>query len=434
MLEIISYIASGLLTILTPILFVKIVLKRNIQVSKIKSIVLIVLFIILTFIIQNNLEGTSKTIFYCILYCIAITSLYKIDYWKTILLVFLYLLLLMLADSIVVITFVFILNIGKTDFYEIYAGSIVINMLVYIITIFIAILLKKLIKKIIEYELNSNKKLIFMVALTLVCILFFFHQAFDDITINYNFYINVGIIIIFLIILFMLIKQFIINTQISLKYDRLLEFMKTYEAEIEKERIQRHETKNQLLTIKSKIYDKEKDYKVINYIDSILDEKIEVSQEHYAKFQYLPANGLKALFYFKTKEAENKNIKVSINVSKKVENSLLYNLSTNEFKQLGRLIGIYLDNAIEGSFESKDKKLGIEIYAISSDVEIIISNSYKNNKDKISTNNKSTKGKNRGHGLLLANNILNSTNKFISSKEVTNNLYIQKLIIKKSTK
>ena len=41
--------------------------------------------------------------------------------------------------------------------------------------------------------------------------------------------------------------------------------MKEYEAEIEKQRILRHETKNQLLTIKSKIVDKNDEKQTIEY-------------------------------------------------------------------------------------------------------------------------------------------------------------------------
>ena len=205
--------------------------------------------------------------------------------------------------------------------------------------------------------------------------------------------------------------------------------MKIYEKEIELQRTQRHETKNQLLTIKAKIYDKEDKESIVGYIDNILDEKIVVSQEHYAKFQYLPANGIKALFYFKTSEAERKGVKVSINISKRLENSILYNLNATEFNQLGKLIGIYIDNAIEASSTSQKKELGIEIYLISNNVEIIITNSYDDNKKVISNNGKSTKGKNRGHGLLLAKNIIEFSDRFACEKTITNKIYTRKLII-----
>ena len=152
----------------------------------------------------------------------------------------------------------------------------------------------------------------------------------------------------------------------------------------------------------------------------------------YSKFKYLPSNGIKGFFYYKFTEAEEKNIKVSVNISKQIEKSFLGNLDTKDFKDLVRIIGVYLDNAIDASSESKDKKLGIEIYLTNEDIEIIISNTFGNkiNIDKMGREKFSTKGKNRGHGLLLVKHILHNNSIFESHNEIINGLYIQKLKIK----
>lgn len=429
MYQIISYILSGVMMTITPILFVKIVLKKKLQVPKIEAIAIILIFLILYMFSQYLLVGMIKTIFNCTFHIILIKKLYNIDYWKTIMIIVIYSFLIIIVDALELLSVIYVLNIDKTICYKYIAGSLISNTIVCTVLLLLTIISKKFIRKILNYKLDSNKKLVILLGITLLCILYCFYEAFTNVKIDKDFYINTGIIIVFLMVLFNLAKQLIINSKKTMEYDKLLEFMKNYEEDIENERILRHETKNQLLTIKAKIYDKEKDKDVIKYIDSILDEKIEVSQEHYAKFQYLPANGLKALFYFKTSEAEKKKIKVSINISKRVENSILYNLNTKEFKQLGRLLGIYLDNAIEASEESKEKVIGIEIYLIKENIEIIISNSYEQ-KEKISINGKSSKGRKRGHGLILANNIINSSNNLEVEKTITEKLYIQKLIIK----
>jgi two-component system sensor histidine kinase AgrC len=379
------------------------------------------------------LDGIIKTLVHFVIYDITMKRLYNIDYWKTIMLVLIYLIILMVIDAFAMSTLILILKITKSSFYLNYSGTLISNLISCTTIVIITIIAKDKIRKILNYNLDTNKRLVFLLVMTSICTFYCFFLAFSNVKIAKELYVNVGIIIVFLIVLFNLIKQLIVNNQKTMEYDKLLDFMKTYEEEIEKQRILRHETKNQLLTIKAKIYDKEKDQKVIKYIDSILNEKIEVSKEHYAKFHYLPANGLKALFYFKTQEAEKKGIKVSINVSKRIENSIIYNLNTNEFKQLGRLLGIYLDNAIEASEKSSDKILGIEIYLISENVEIIITNSYYKDNKVISNNGKSTKGKNRGHGLLLASSIISSSNLFKEERTTTDNLYIQKLTIKKSS-
>lgn len=227
------------------------------------------------------------------------------------------------------------------------------------------------------------------------------------------------------------------NSKIVEKYDKLLEFIKQYEIEVEEQRIIRHESKNQLITIKSKIINKEKTDKIVEYIDDLLKDHYTYKNEKYSKYQYLPANGLKGLFYYKSMEAEEKGIKLSINVSAQIENSFLENLNTDEFKQLGRLVGVYLDNAIEASAASKEKKLGIEIYKISEDIIIIITNTYNGNIDKESIGNVkyTTKGKNHGYGLMLASKILNENSMFEAKRNITEKIYEQKLTIKnKNTK
>ncbi len=60
------------------------------------------------------------------------------------------------------------------------------------------------------------------------------------------------------------------------------------------------------------------------------------------------------------------------------------------------------------SSTSEGKKLGIEMYLIKEKIEIIITNTFNNeiNLDKIGKESFSTKGKQRGHGLLLVKKIL----------------------------
>ena len=105
--------------------------------------------------------------------------------------------------------------------------------------------------------------------------------------------------------------------------------------------------------------DKKKEHEVIEYLNSIIADYVKGNNEKYTSFQYLPANGIKGFFYYKANEAENNGINLSINVSPKVENTFIGDLDTNDFKQLGILLGVYLDNAIEASKNSKDKKMAI---------------------------------------------------------------------------
>ena len=136
-------------------------------------------------------------------------------------------------------------------------------------------------------------------------------------------------------------------------------------------------------------------------------------------------------------EAEDKDIKVSINISKKVKESTIYSLSLKEQRDFGRILGVFLDNAIEASTESTGKQLGVEAYVnTEKEFKLIISNTYNNeiDKTKIGLETFSTKGKNRGHGLLLVKQLVSKNDIFETKTEIQDNLYIQTIEIKNKLK
>ena len=112
----------------------------------------------------------------------------------------------------------------------------------------------------------------------------------------------------------------------------------------------------------------------------------------------------------------------------------MYELSIKEQRDFGRILGVFLDNAIEASLESEEKQIGLEAYInTNKEFKIIISNTYKNkiDKNKIGEESFSTKGKNRGHGLLLVNQLVGKNKKFETKTDIQETIYIQTIIIKK---
>lgn len=438
MLEIINGITSSAIFTIAVYVFGKIVLedKVNKKNNYLYNIVIILLSIVIHTVIFMLLTGIIKTILLCILFMITFKLLFKITYGKALLGAIIYAILSVPSDLLTLGIVTKVIGISKEYCYSTIAGSIISNISVSIITILIIYILKMPLRKLVNYNFSTNKKIIFVSLLTLVSIAVFFYSLINAFEFSDNIAGYLVVIITLIWILFYLFKQKIENEAISKKYDDLLNVMKTYEDDIEEQRTMIHETRNELMTIKCKIEDKSKVKEIIEYIDSILDDKTSSNMSKYSKFKYLPSNGIKGFFYYKFMEAEKRNIKVSVNISKKIENSFLGTLDTKTFKDLARIIGVYLDNAIEASCESKDKKLGIEIYLIKEEIEIIISNTFENKIiiEKIGKEKFTTKGKNHGHGLLLVKHILRNSSLFDAKNEIINNLYIQKLTIKNSNK
>lgn len=427
---------SSTLLILTLYIFGRIVIVNRRHKNIMIDVLILLGFILLNILVFKYTTGTIKTIITCLLYSSLFFSIFKIKLSKSIFTSIVYVILLIIPDLLTLVGAIYIFRVSKEVYYSNIASSALCNLFVCSGMLLLTIILRKSLKKLINYNLSTNKKIIVMSSITLVMLAIFFYNLIKTFEFNNNIITYLVIIVMLICILLYLFKQKIENEKISKKYDELLDVMKSYESDIEEQRTLRHETKNEFATIKCKLQDKENNKTIIEYIDSVIGEKEKAGSTKYSKFKYLPSNGLKGFFYYKFIEAEKKGINVSINISKQIENSFLKDIETKDFKDLARIIGVYLDNAIEASSTSEDKKLGIEMYLIKEKIEIIITNTFNNeiNLDKIGKESFSTKGKHRGHGLLLVNKILSENNKFEAKNEIRGNIYIQSLKIKDNKK
>ena len=434
MWQIINEYIVFLIMLLGTLTFGRMIINEPIMLSKSKLILLMILISFLQTSIGLNFNGTIKTIIIVLSNIWFYKLVFKTEYKKATLLSILQMFVLIIPDLLELIFLTKILNLSKDECYNFYANSIISNLIIYILLIIITYLLRKKLRKLITEKIEDNKQVICQLALTFICVIMFFYIIIEEFRFKDNIMAYIMSIIVLITLLINLIKQTIDNKKLLEKYDKLLDFMTTYEIEIVEQKILRHEIKNEFRTIRAKISDNQANKEIIEYIDEIVNEKYEVKQEKYAKFCYLPPNGIKGLCYFKAQEAENKGIKVSLNITKRVKDSTIYNLTIKEQRDFGRIIGVFLDNAIEASQKSELKQLGIEAYTNQKkEFRMIISNTYndKIDKSKIGLEKFSTKGKNRGHGLLLAQKLVENNNIFEIKREIQENIYIQTIIIKK---
>lgn len=417
-----DYIGS-LINVISVVVFAWIVLKRKIQIEPWKLIVFVML-ISVGLDISCYLNFTIlKTLFLFISYVFLLRMVFSLDFIKSTILDFFYFIFLIISDMIAIKFFTLIL--GEELFYKIIAGHILGSFVVLLPLLILAVIFRRLLRKFLNTKVKY--KLTFLLIASLMCIIAIFYATFSKGTNTADKLLCVFSIVVIVSVVGYSFVQAYNNNQLMLKYDNLLTFIKKYEIEIDNQRMMRHETKNQLLTIKSKIIDKEKSEDIVSYIDQLLNDDKKINHTEYAKLKYLPSNGIKGLFYFKMITAQEKNITVNVNISKNIENGFLSRLDATSFDQIGKILGVFLDNAIESAEISKNKVLGIEAFTKNGEVIFIISNTFDPNVKKIG---RTSKGAGHGYGLLLVNNILNNNSKLSSSVEVVDNLYIEKLTIK----
>ena len=434
MWQIVDYFCSSILYVLQSLYFMKCCINKKHEFSLQTVLLVVIISTIFYSLILYYFDGVIKNLLAVLIVIFIYMYLYKLSFTKSLFLTFIYMGIIMIVDLFYL--FFSTKVISKEFSYNVLAGAFISDLIVFVLFFLIVFILKKPLNKLFDTQVDTDKKILIFVILTFVCVLLFFYTLIEKFRFTNDILLYLLCIIILILVLSNSIKQVIDNRRLSDKYDKLLEFMTTYEEEIENQRILRHEIKNEFLVVKAKILDSQDNEEIVHYIDEILKDKITVKQEKYAKFGYLPP-GIKGLCYYKVQEAENKGIQVSINISKKVKEFDISLLTLSQQRNFARILGVFLDNAREASYVSKGKLMGLEIYFDKDDgLKFIISNTFDNNIDikKMGKESFSTKGKGRGHGLMLVNYILENNKIFNVKTEVNNNVYVQNLWIKLKNK
>lgn len=221
--------------------------------------------------------------------------------------------------------------------------------------------------------------------------------------------------------------------KINSKYQTSISSLKEYEVMIDKFRVDTHENKNEFLTIRNMLKDKNNKEDVIKYIDKIVDNKIKDNDKIMKKTAKIPSGGLRATIYSKLCLMEKLNIKYTLNISREVRTTDLINLDEDLVLKICKILGVFLDNAIEAVKGLKKKEIAIDMYNIDNELCIDITNNFEGNLDldKINNMKYTTKGEGHGYGLTLVNNILNEeSDKLENEKSINRNAFTQTLKIK----
>lgn len=398
------------------------------KVKIIKNIILLIILVTITVLLYKIQYTTLYTITIFLLNIAVFKSIFEITIEESITACALLMALLFFSDIITS-------SICGTVFgvKEFRANSIIflITNLIVCISCTIMINIKIISQQFQKFYNNINKKRGLINWLFLVLLIIDFCCLTGNIAkannFNINYFVNVMVIMIFLIITYIFIKERNNYHQLSAEYDSLFNYIQTFEDWIEKEQLNRHEYKNQLAVLRCLT----KENKVKEKIDEILEDSINIEGQASTNLKNLPKGGIKGLMYYKAAIAQKHKIKLTADVS--IESKgILTKLTEKEIRVLCKLIGIYFDNAIEAAAESRKKIVSIEIYELKNKVSIVFSNTFKKHKNINDRNKKgvSSKGAGRGNGLYFASKLIKENPWIEEKQEIIDNYYIQQLIIK----
>ncbi|MDW8542606.1 GHKL domain-containing protein [Staphylococcus sp. KG4-1] len=305
-----------------------------------------------------------------------------------------------------------------------------------IFSIIYAYIAKFFIKQLSVSDLSLNKIYLTLVNLFLLTILglIYFYLPNRDVSFGDAQFISIiyAVVIITTAILIITISFSIIR---QIQYKRnMQEIENYYKYTLQIEKINnemrkfRHDYVNILSTLSDFIREEDmeglRDYfhsEILPMQDSMQMNAIKING-----IENLHVREIKGLLTTKILQAQEKNIRISIEVPEPIEkiDMPIINLS--------RVIGILLDNAIEASEKITEEPL-IRIAFIKNEdtsVTFIVMNKCEPDMPKVHTlfqENFSTKGKNRGLGLSTLKELTDSTTNVLLDTTIDNNYFIQKV-------
>lgn len=208
--------------------------------------------------------------------------------------------------------------------------------------------------------------------------------------------------------------------------------LKEYTANIETMYSNLRTFKHDYINILSSLYGyiESKDYNGLEtyFNEKILPtkEQITVNNERLSQLGKIEIPALKGLLSSKFIYAYELGIQVFIDIAEPIENISM------DIIDLSRILGIFLDNAIEGTLETKQPQLNFSMIKNETSIAVIVTNNFINHQISLSQINQlsvSTKGANRGLGLYNVKQILKAYKNVLHETSMANDLFIQHLEI-----
>ena len=432
MISIIDKIMGGVVLSYVLILIWSKILNKKISYKEYSFYCCLIILTIATTLNYYFVNNFIKIIIISIFMVICCFLLFRITMKESVLTIIIAQIIFMISDGIVAILFTFVFNLNSYTA-NLQLSSFLINLVASIISLALFYLL--FVRKLYNLILTKTKKLKnFEVAALCLCIIVFGNLFAMSIynKVNFRFIILINIIFTLfccLIVLYSLKTKNNYN-KVNDKYNTTLNSLKEYESMLDKHRISSHENKNQLLTIRNML--PEDNIELRLYIDKILKNKQKDDDKIMAESVVIPSGGLRGLIYSKLLCMKSLKIKYKLLISKDIKTLNLLKLDDELMLDICKIIGVYLDNAINAVRKLRSKYINIEMYMEDGKMIVSISNNYNGviNIEKIDEVGYSSNGEGHGYGLALAKQIIDNNKKLTNEKKLSKDVFSQILKIK----
>lgn len=343
--------------------------------------------------------------------------------------------ILIISEVIISILFFIMLKIEGNDFLVLYAGTIIGNFTIGLNSILLVNLkiFKKITDKVTDVISNINKNiLIIVLGILIIIINILLAIPYYKIKTAYIIVFNAITIVVYSFIVFKMFEEKSRYIKMNNKYNMTNTTLKELEQNVTRLKITNHENKNQLLTIRNMIKKGEDSKSLIKHIENIVNTKIKDDETLMLQTSTITNSMISSIVYSKMLTMKENDVDAALIISRDIKDLYLSDIPDELAVEVCKIIGVYLDNALEEVSKYEEKIINIEFYAEKKTLCIAISNNFEGEIDfeKMDNPGYTTKENGHGYGLSLAHEIIESNDRLSSEREIKDNIFKQILKIK----
>ena len=383
-------------------------------------IIYFIIFVPLLLISYEFFYGITRLILNILFIIISLYfSIFKKDISNSVYYTLSYEMIAFISEFLTSVAILIIFNFNSIEYsnlpFSLSISSLINSILIYLISK--VNFISKNIRKLNNIIKKNNKDWIYIIlVMILMVLLMTFNRYKMNSSIEYYIYI---VIIIFVVVSFVYVIYNKFQRQaMEDKYNESMEYVLRYEKIINEQGKKNHEYNNQLMVIKGYI---NKPERLPEYLDEVIGEHKTGQNYTVKQLGFLPDGGVKGLLYHKLSKMEDNNIKYYLYVDQNLKDKDIESFDLKTYRDLTKLLGVFLDNAIDAALKSEEKEIEVELKDKDDCLLLTISNTYDKNTDinKVGKSGFTTKGVGHGFGLSIVKDIAktNSEIETFSSKE-----------------
>lgn len=348
---------------------------------------------------------------------------------------FAYIILLISDVSYVLLNAVFF-KFNNVELQNNVFGKFITNIIILLFAIIITYILNnknnkflhELSERLTERKSNSNLYTIFIAFISTIMLIYCVYFE-PNMTLGLLF--GIVVIIVYAIFTVKLVQEKTSNIKLQEDNKSIISSLKEYEKMYKLQRMKTHESKNDLSILRGMIDKKNK--KALDYIDQLIELTSNCNSSWMEKLKIIPEGGLRGILYYKLLQMDENKVKINFSISSNYSAASYMELPSEIRIKICKILGIYLDNAIQAVSNLTDKNICLDIDEDKKNIIFKIGNNFDGNIDidKIYDDGYSTKGENRGCGLAIAKEMFENTSSIINKTQIVKDYFIQEIRILK---